>query len=123
MRLQPLFVLLLLLTTVSSAFAGTASYADMRGKWQSTKCAAPQPFILSGSNPEIPANDLNAQIAERNRYLSEAHAYMLCIQQEAQQDSDALGLLVTQSAKAIIDKTQSDIDAAMAGPQPRAETK
>lgn len=123
MRLQSLLVLLSLVVAVSPALAGNVSYADMRGKWQSTGCTAPQPFILSARDSEMPANTLNAQIAERNRYVIEAHAYMTCIGAEAQKDSDALGLLVTQSAKAIIDKTQSEVDAAMMGPQPGAPAK
>ncbi len=123
MRLTPFFVIMFLLATVSPVLAGSATYADMRGKWQSTGCTAPQPFILGAHNAEAKANDLNAQIAERNRYVAEAHAYMTCISQEAQKDSDALGVLVTQSAKAIIDQTQSEIDAAMIGPQPGAAQK
>lgn len=123
MRLTPLFVILFLLATVSPVLAGSVTYADMRGKWQSTTCTAPQPFILGGRDSEARANDLNAQIAERNKYLAEAHAYMTCISQEAQKDSDAVGVLVTQSAKAIIDKTQSEIDAVVAGPQPAASNK
>ena len=46
-------------------------------------------------------------------FVDEAHDYMVCISQEAQKDSDATALLVTQSAKAIIEKTQAEIDAAM----------
>lgn len=123
MRYQSLLVLLSLVVTASPALAGSVSYADMRGKWQPTGCTAPQPFILGARDPETRANDLNAQIAERNRYITEAHAYMTCISTEAQKDSDAVGLLVTQSAKAIIDKTQSEVDAAVAGPQPSAPAK
>ncbi|MDD3181530.1 MAG: hypothetical protein PHD48_01810 [Alphaproteobacteria bacterium] len=123
MRLTPLFILLFLATVTTSAFAGSVTYADMRGAWQSTQCTAPQAFILAAKGSEARANDLNAQIAERNKYIAEAHDYMLCISQEAQRDSDATGILVTQSAKALLDKTQSEIDAAMIGPQPRMPAK
>lgn len=117
MRFMPLFVLLFLVTIITPAFAGTVSYADMRGKWTSTKCTPPQALIVSGKDSETRANDLNAQIVERNKFIEEAHSYMTCISSEAQTDADALGLLVTQSAKGIIEKTQAEVDAAAGASQ------
>lgn len=118
MRIKTLFVALFLTVLAAPAMAGTVSYADMRGKWQTTGCTAPQALIVAGRDSETPANELNAQIAERNKFVNEASAYMNCISAEAQRDADALGVLVTQTAKAIIDKTQAEVDAAMATPTP-----
>jgi len=108
-----IIVLSMIAAFITPAFAGSVTYADMHGKWQSTSCTAPQALVTGERSSEIPANDLNAQMAERNRFVDEAHAYMICISQEAQKDADASAQLVTQAAKAILDKTQTEIDAAM----------
>lgn len=113
MRLLSVLVLSMIVTMITPAYAGKVTYADMRGKWESTSCKPPQALLAGEKNSETPANDLNAQVAERNKFVDEAHAYMVCISQEAQKDSDATALLVTQSAKVIIDKTQAEIDAAL----------
>lgn len=113
MRMLSVFVLTVVGLFSMDALAGTLTYGDMRGKWQPTGCTAPQSLAAMAKNPETPANDLNAQITARNKFVQEANAYMQCISQEAQKDADAVGLLVTQSAKAIIDKTQAEIDAAI----------
>jgi len=113
MRKLSIVVLSMVVTCITPALAGTVSYADMRGKWQSTGCTPPQALLNAERNPEIPANELNSQVSEQNKFVQEAHAYMQCISQEAQKDADATGLLVTQSAKAIIDKVQAEVDAAI----------
>ncbi|MGE4351937.1 MAG: hypothetical protein AB7E52_07095, partial [Bdellovibrionales bacterium] len=86
MRLNSLLLATLLVTLATPALAGSVTYADSRGRWQSTSCTPPQPYLAGTKNAETPANDLNAQVAERNRYAAEAHAYMECISKEAQRD-------------------------------------
>jgi len=122
MRMLPVLVLTLIVTFITPAFAGSVTYADMRGKWESTNCKPPQALVSGERNPETAANDLNAQVAERNKFVDEAHAYMVCISQEAQKDADATALLVTQSAKVILDKAQAEIDAATVVSSAQAKT-
>ena len=114
MRISSLLVAVSFLFISAPVFAGSVTYADMRGKWQPTGCTPPSPVVISAKDSEIPADDLNGQYAQKNKFISEAHEYMLCISKDAQKDAEAVGILVTKSAQAIIDKTQAEIDAAIA---------
>ena len=106
-------VALSLVVLASPAFAGTVTYTDLRGKWDSTKCQPPQAMVVQGRDPEARASALNTQMEDRNRFIMQAQDYMACISKEAQRDAEATGLLVTKSAQALIDKTKAEIDTAM----------
>lgn len=103
-----LFVVALVLA-VSPAIAGEATYVDMRGKWQSTQCPAPQTVPASENTSEAAANDLNTQVILHNQYVSEAKIYMDCLASEANKDAHAMSYLVTESVKMLIDQTQNKI--------------
>ena len=112
MLVRSLILSLSLIAAASPALAGSVTYADLRGKWESTKCKPPQAMALQGKDSEAPASALNTQMEDRNRFIAQAQDYMICLSKEAQRDAEATGLLVTKSAQALIDKTKAEIDAA-----------
>jgi uncharacterized membrane-anchored protein YjiN (DUF445 family) len=61
------------------------------------------------SNSEERANNLNAQIQERNTFVAAAQQYMECIKKEAEQDATAASYLVTQTAQKMIAEMQQEI--------------
>lgn len=103
------FLLFAFVLMALPANAGEATYADMRGKWQSTQCPPPQTMPASENTAEAAANDLNAQVIAHNKYLTEARAYMDCLASEANRDAHAMSYLVTESVKRLIDQTQEQI--------------
>ncbi len=110
------FVYLLLVVLVGFSFstpvqAGKVSYADGKGKWISTNCAAPAGPAEAPKDPEAAADDLNARVAAHNRFVAEAEAYMACVSKEAQNDAEAFGVLITGSAQGLIEKMQKDLAA------------
>ncbi|MDD2324727.1 MAG: hypothetical protein PHW63_01750 [Alphaproteobacteria bacterium] len=116
MHVRSFVVVLSLVLMASPALAGSVTYTDLRGKWDSTKCNPPQAMVVQGRDSEAHASALNSQMEDRNRFIMQAQDYMACISKEAQRDAEATGILVTKSAQALIDKTKAEIDAAM-GPR------
>ena len=103
-------VLVALIFTVSPAMAGEASYADMRGRWQTTKCTPPQTVAPSDLGSEAAADDLNSQVMQHNQFVAEARAYMNCLANEANTDAQAMSYLVTETVKMLIDEVQQKIN-------------
>lgn len=112
-----LILALLITTTAMPALAGSVSYVDMRGKWESTGCTPPHPIAIPGVDSEIPADELNAYYAKRDQFILDAQAYMQCISKEAEKDAQATSMLVTKTAQAIIDQTKAQVDAALVAPK------
>jgi len=110
MYLSRLLIILTLMFVASPVFAGQATYVDMRGKWESTKCTPPTTKNPSAPDSEAVADDLNAQIMMHNQFVSEARAYMECLADEANKDAKAMSYLATESAKQLIEKTQKEIN-------------
>lgn len=109
MRVASYLVLMALVGLALPAQAGNASFADGRGAWQSTQCVVPQPPAALSGNPEAAANDLNAQVAQHNRYVDEAQGYMNCVSQEAQRDADATSQMITRTAQGLIQQMQAQV--------------
>ncbi len=97
--------------------AGTVTYADMRGRWVSTQCTAPVTPAALNKDSEAAADDLNAQKAAYNKYVTDMQDYMTCLTKEAERDAEATGILVTKSAQALIDKAAADLGASTVQPQ------
>ncbi|NTU77671.1 MAG: hypothetical protein HGA90_07685 [Alphaproteobacteria bacterium] len=111
MRLLSLLALLAALTLTAPAFAGTLTLNDGRGNWQSTRCTPPPPPSAFARNPEEAADNLNAQTALHNRYAEAAQAYMTCLSQEAQGDSEAGNQMIARAAQNLIQQTQNQVNA------------
>jgi len=109
MRVLPILAFFSVLAASMPAMAGSVSYVDMRGKWQSTQCAEPQAPAPLSSNAEEAADTLNAQKAARFQYVTAVQAYMECLSKEAARDAEATGVLVTKSAQELIDKAAAGI--------------
>lgn len=100
-----------LLLGIAPAMAGQASYADGRGKWESTQCKAPQSPAKMEHNPEAAANDLNARVALHNEFVAQSQQYMECLSKEAEFDAKAMSVLATESAKKAIEAMQQEVNA------------
>ncbi|MFA6280486.1 MAG: hypothetical protein WC612_06825 [Bdellovibrionales bacterium] len=110
------FFFLFLLMATTPVLAGSVTYADMRGRWQSTQCTAPATPAALSKDAEAAANDLNTQKAAHNKYVTDMQDYMNCLTKEAERDAEATGILVTKSAQALIDKAAADLSASTAQP-------
>lgn len=111
MRAFDSFIFLFLLMAATPVLAGSVTYADMRGRWVSTQCTAPTMPAALSKDSEAAADDLNAQRAAYNKYVTDTQAYMACLTKEAERDAEATGILVTKSAQALIDKAAVDLNA------------
>lgn len=103
------------LLIATPALAGKVSYADGKGKWVPTGCVAPTAPAAMSKNAEAAANDLNSSVSARNAYADAAQAYMACVSKEAQNDAEAFGILITDSAQAILDQTQRSVSSMQVG--------
>lgn len=103
----------------SAAQAGTVSWKDGQGSWTSSECVAPKvPVFPSAHDPEAAANDLNAQIAQHNRFAAEAQDYMACLSREAKRDADGSAALVAKAAQAEIYQMQAQVASSAARMEP-----
>ena len=93
--------------------AGTLSYSEGQGQWQSSRCVAPPiPNLAPAQNTDNAANDLNARITAYNAYVPQADAFMRCIAAEAEADARGTQLVIGGRASEII-KGQQDMVAQM----------
>jgi hypothetical protein len=111
MRLDLPIALLAALVLAMPAQAGTLTYSEGRGSWQSTRCAPPQQPAFLSQNPETPANDLNAQMEQHNAFAAATQSYMNCISQEAQGDAEAANQIIIRTAQGLIEQAQSQVGA------------
>ncbi len=110
MRLLSLTMILLVgLVASAPALAGKVSYADGKGQWVPTTCGTLQAPVVNNGDPETPANDMNARVTAHNAFVAAADAYMACVSKEAQNDAEAFGQLITNSAQDLINQTQRDV--------------
>ncbi len=106
------YVLFLAVMAVASpVWAGQVTYADSRGKWESTQCKPPEAMAAFKRDSEAAANDLNGDVNRRNAYIAQAQDYMNCLSQEAHKDATATGYLITETAKQMIEEVRKSFSA------------
>ena len=110
MRLSLCGLTLIVCLWAGAASAGSLNFTDGRGTWQSTQCQQPQPPAGLSSDPEVAANNLNAQWAEHNKYAEAAQTYMNCLSAEAQRDANAASGTITQTAQTAIQQMQASVE-------------
>ncbi|HAX92202.1 MAG TPA: hypothetical protein DCY07_08380 [Rhodospirillaceae bacterium] len=115
MRVLSSALFLCILLAAAPVLAGNVSYADMRGKWQSTQCTAPMSPAAMARNPESAANDLNSETARRNAFTAEVQNYMNCLSQEAHRDAEAISYMITKTAQEMIDQSMAQANPAPSG--------
>lgn len=123
MRLFPLVLTLLVLSLPLTAQAGSLSFTEGQGTWQSTKCTPPTAPGPLPSDPETAANDLNARIAAANAYADSSKAYMDCVSDEAQSDAGSVNRVISRSVQAVMQRTQADVAAVLSMAQKKAEAQ
>jgi hypothetical protein len=95
---------------ITPAQAGSLVFTDGHAAWQSTACPQPSPPpALAGLDPESRADDLNLRIGLYNMYARQMQAYMDCVSEEAQQDSNAASETITASAQALIGQAETTL--------------
>ena len=100
-------VLILAVLAATSAHANTTLYNDV--SWKSTQCAEPSPPAALPSNPETPADQMNASVVAYDNYSKKGHAYMECLVSEATRDSATGGQSVDDQAQAMINAEQKKV--------------
>ncbi|MGE3624509.1 MAG: hypothetical protein AB7H77_11665 [Bdellovibrionales bacterium] len=112
MRLRSIFLCAAVLLAVCPAMAGNVAVSeDGKVVWRSTKCQAPAVPPGLGNNPETPANELNARVAEYNKYVPVVETYMNCMSGEAQKDAAATSQAVIDAAQKVIADEQAKLKA------------
>jgi len=109
MRIFPTIAIIaatFLALSAQPAAAGTVTVKDGQVSWQSTRCTAPAPPPSLQKNPETPANDINARVADYNAFSRAVQAYDACIGGEAQTDANTVSQAIVAAAQSVIEDEQ-----------------
>lgn len=102
-------VLLSATFTVTTAYANGNPILYNDVSWKSTQCAEPSPPAALPSNPETPADAMNAGVIAYENYTKAGNAYMNCLASEAMRDSKTGGQSVSDEAQAMINAEHNKI--------------
>lgn len=97
------------LTITGAAQAGTLTFADGHGTWQSTMCTHPTRPASLPADPELAANDLNEQVTAYNLYTGQIQAYMECLSREAERDISGAQQTVSGTAHKTMKDAQDEL--------------
>ena len=104
------------------AMAGSVTYADGRGSWQSTQCKRPDmasATVVAGSEDE--ADGINAQVARQKEMTELLRAYQQCLSDEATRDATAASQLIVGVASEQMKAVQADTALRIQQAAPKAE--
>lgn len=124
MRLPPFYVVLVALMMATPAFAGSVTYADGKGSWQSTACKKPDTagaVVVAGS--EDAADSINAQVTRQGQMADLLRAYQQCLSDEATRDAAATSQLITSVATEQMKNAAAEMQLRFQQAQPAAEAE
>ncbi len=99
----------MLMALASPALAGTITFSNGQGVWQSTNCPQPMPPSVAHVNSETAASRMNGVVVNYNEYSQQQQAYMNCLTREAKMDADAAGSIVMQSLAGQVQAAQDTL--------------
>jgi hypothetical protein len=101
-----------LIIIAAPAFAGSLSFSNGKGMWQSTLCSRPVPPAFVGLGADSSASTLNAATASYNTFVKQSQDYQTCLSAEAKSDGESANGLISQMVDRQMQDAQLEVERA-----------